>query len=68
MADFTLTLNEVERAELTLLVEIALKDTRVEVHHTHTPGYREKVEEEEKVLRNLLNRLRGTSSSTRPVG
>jgi hypothetical protein len=62
MAEFTLTLNENERAELTLLLEQSLKETRVEVHRTHTPGYRENVQREEQVLRGLLEKLRAAKS------
>jgi hypothetical protein len=58
MADFTLVLNEREREELLLLLEQSLKDTRVEVHRTHTPGYRENVQMEEALLRGLLDKVR----------
>jgi GrpB-like predicted nucleotidyltransferase (UPF0157 family) len=64
MSDFTLTLNERERLELVRLLEQALGDTRVELHHTHTPGYREGVKEEEVVIRGLLQRLAQRSSGT----
>ncbi len=59
MAEFTLMLNEQERTELLQLLEHSLKETRVEVHRTHTPGYRENVQLEEQVLRNLLDKIRG---------
>jgi hypothetical protein len=58
MADFTLVLNEREREELLRLLEQSLKDTRVEVHRTHTPGYRENVQLEEALLRGLLDKVR----------
>jgi hypothetical protein len=58
MADFTLVLNERERQELLRLLEQSLKDTRVEVHRTHTPGYRENVQLEEALLRGLLDKVR----------
>jgi hypothetical protein len=59
MAELTLVLNEPERRELLRLLNQALGDTRVEVHHTHTPGYREIVQQEEAVIRGLLEKLRG---------
>jgi hypothetical protein len=62
MAEFTLTLNEDERAELALILEQSLKETRVEVHRTHTPGFRENVLREETILRSLLQRVRGTGA------
>ncbi len=58
MAEFTLTLNSQERAELLRLLENSLKETRVEVHRTHTPGFRENVQLEEQVLRGLLDKVR----------
>jgi hypothetical protein len=63
MADFTLTLSENERAELLRLLEESLKDTRVEVHRTHTPGYRENVQLEESILRGLLQKVRADSTA-----
>ncbi|HEV3256190.1 MAG TPA: hypothetical protein VG013_04865 [Gemmataceae bacterium] len=56
--EFTLVLNEPERAELLRILEQSLRDTRVEVHRTHTPDFREQVLQEEALLRNLLNKLR----------
>jgi hypothetical protein len=58
MAEFTVVLNEREREELLLMLEQALRDTRVEVHRTHTPGYRENVQMEEALLRGLLDKVR----------
>jgi hypothetical protein len=58
MAEFTLTLNEQERAVLERLLNQSLGDTRVEVHHTHTPGYREEVLREENLIRGLLAKVR----------
>ena len=59
MLDFTLILNEQERAELTRMLEQALGDTRVEVHRTHfSPEYRATVQQEEGVIRGLLDKLR----------
>jgi hypothetical protein len=51
-------LNHEEAAELRRLVESALGETRVEVHRTHTPDYRERVQHTEAVLRAILTKLR----------
>lgn len=59
MPDFTLTLTEAERAEILHLLEQSFKETRVEVHRTHTPGYREDVQRQEATLRGLLDKVRG---------
>lgn len=56
--EFTLTINEEERAELLRLLEHNLAETRVEVHRTHTPGYREQVLHNEQLLRNLIAKVR----------
>jgi hypothetical protein len=55
---FSLTLTPEERAELERLVEQNLGDTRVEVHRTHTPDYRQQVLQQEDLLRRLLVKLR----------
>lgn len=57
MAEFNLTLNEQERTELLRLLKNSLGETRVEVHHTHTPGYRESVKHEEDTIRGLLQKV-----------
>jgi hypothetical protein len=61
MAEFNLTLSDEERTQLFYLVQHALGETRVEVHRTHTPGYRETVQHEESVLRRLLDKLRAAA-------
>jgi hypothetical protein len=58
MAELNLSLTEQERAELLKLLEHELGETRVELHRTHTPGFRESVQLEEKVIRSLLDKLR----------
>ena len=61
MPDFTLLLNDQERSELARLLEQALSETRVEVHRTHfSPDYRATVQQEEGVIRGLLDKLRKT--------
>jgi hypothetical protein len=57
MAEFSLVINEQERNELLRLLKNSLGETRVEVHRTHTPGYREDVKHEEQVIRNLLEKI-----------
>jgi hypothetical protein len=57
MAEFNLVINEKERNELLRLLKSSLGETRVEVHRTHTPGYREDVKQEEQVIRNLLEKV-----------
>lgn len=62
MAEFNLLINEQERAELLRLLRNSLGETRVEVHHTHTPDYRESVKHEEEVIRGLLEKLGGQAT------
>ena len=57
MADFHLPLNDQERDYLQALLKTMLTETRVEVHRTHTPGFREKVIAEEELVRGLLAKL-----------
>jgi len=47
-----------EREYLVRLLEARLGETRVEVHRTHTPDYREQVKHEEELVRNLLAKCR----------
>lgn len=55
MHSFMIT--EEERAELIRMLKQVLGETRVEVHRTHTPTYRERVLEEEALLRGLLDKF-----------
>jgi len=59
MAEFDLKINEQERTELLRLLTSSLGETRVEVHRTHTPDYRETVKHEEDVIRHLLEKIQG---------
>jgi hypothetical protein len=59
MVEQNLVINEQERSELMRILRNSLADTRVEVHHTHTPGYREEVKHEEEVIRGLLKKIEG---------
>jgi hypothetical protein len=58
MTQHSVVLTEQEKGYLLDLLERALKETRVEAHHTHTPGYREQVLQEEDLVRALLAKLR----------
>lgn len=58
----SVTLSDEESVELLQLLEQSLADTRVEVHHTHTPDFRDKVQHRERVLRGLLEKLRNARS------
>jgi len=58
MADINVTLTQREMSELLMLLEHELEETRVEVHRTHTPEFREDVKREEQTLRGLLNKLK----------
>jgi hypothetical protein len=55
---FTLSLNEVERAELLTLLERAMRETRVEARRTESPDFQEAVHREETVLQDLIEKLR----------
>jgi len=57
MTELQLTLTAEERQYLVDHLNIVLKDTLVEEHRTRTPLYREKVEHQESVIRELLKKL-----------
>ena len=50
-------ISEEERAELIRLLESAVEENRVEIHRTHTPDYRERVQGEQALLRGLLDKF-----------
>jgi len=56
----TLMFSEEERVELVRLLEQSLKETRGEIHKTHTPEYRDRVLGQESLLRGLLVKLQET--------
>jgi hypothetical protein len=58
MAETQLMLTAEERQYLVELLEVTLKDTRIEEHRTRTPSYRESVLHREDLLTGLLNKLR----------
>lgn len=51
------TLTPEEKAYLVRVLSNAIGETRVEVHRTHTPNYRDRVLEEERLIRGLLAKL-----------
>lgn len=53
-----LSLTEEERAMLQELLEVALGEARVELHHTRSPDYRLVVQRQESCIRSLLEKLR----------
>jgi hypothetical protein len=57
MSESQLTLSDEERAFLTGLLEITLKDTRIEEHRTRTLSYREHILHREEVIAGLLRKL-----------
>jgi len=57
MADIQITLSSDEKQYLLRTLQTAIGESRVEVHRTHTPDFRERVLDEEKLLRGLLAKL-----------
>jgi hypothetical protein len=55
---FTLALDDEERSELLHLLELSLKETRVEEHRTRTLGYREAIEHRRVILEGLTRKVR----------
>jgi hypothetical protein len=53
----SITISEEERLELVRILEQELRESRVEAHRTHTPEYRERVLDEQAMLRDLLDRF-----------
>jgi hypothetical protein len=61
MAELQLPLTTEERDFLAGLLEVALKETRIEEHRTRTLSYREIVVHKEDLIVSLLNKLKGPS-------
>jgi hypothetical protein len=57
MAELPLTLTEEERTFLVGLLELTLKETRIEEHRTRTLSYREHIVHREDVIAGLLAKL-----------
>ena len=61
MNEFLLRLSQDERNMLSRLLETALGESRVEVHHTHfSPAFRQQVLDEESGISRLLAKLKAT--------
>jgi hypothetical protein len=58
MTEHLVTLTAEEYEFLRGLLEVALKDTRVEEHRTRTLTYREHILHRENLIEELLNKLR----------
>ena len=56
-----IVLNEEEEQEILQMLRHALQDTRVEIHRTHTPGFRAQVQHRETLLQNLIEKFAPTS-------
>ena len=54
VAEFTVTFNEEERAELLRLLEASLVEVHVEKRRTEAPGYQQQVLRQENLLRALI--------------
>jgi hypothetical protein len=57
MNDLQLTLSAEEAAYLVEVLQMALKETRIEEHRTRTPTYREHVLHHEELIEGLLKKL-----------
>lgn len=51
-----------EADELRALLDIALADLRSEIHHTSTPHYRQRLQQRERNLQRLRERLEGVEA------
>ena len=57
MAELQVTLTAEERDCLVALLQVALKDARIEEHRTRTPSYREHIVHQEDLIVALLTKL-----------
>ena len=57
-SSINIAFNREEAASLLRLLEASLGETRVEAHHTHTPGFRTEVLAQEALLRGLIEKLK----------
>jgi hypothetical protein len=55
----TIELGPAERDIVTELLETELEDMRSELHHTQVHGYREALKDREKLVRDLLEKMKG---------
>ena len=61
MAELQMTLTAEERQYLLELLELTLKEVRIEEHRTRAPSYRELVLKQENLAQGLLTKLRQIS-------
>jgi hypothetical protein len=54
---YNFTLTEDERAEMVRILGRAMEESRVEIHRTHTPDYRDRVIGEQALLRGLMEKF-----------
>jgi hypothetical protein len=57
MNDLQLTLTTDEREFLANLLELTMKETRIEEHRTRTPSFREHMVQREELIASLLKKL-----------
>jgi hypothetical protein len=57
MSESQLTLSAEEKTFLVELLEMTLKDARLEEHRTRTPSYREHILQREALIASLLGKL-----------
>ncbi|HKD36393.1 MAG TPA: hypothetical protein VKB78_06315 [Pirellulales bacterium] len=68
MNEMPIALTANERDLIIWLLDRELGDTRAEFRRTHfSPEFREDVEREEKLLREVLEKLRATAGAATPV-
>jgi hypothetical protein len=58
MGEIQVSLTGPERELVVALLETELRNTRVEERRTDTPDFQDEVKREERLLRNLLDKLR----------
>jgi hypothetical protein len=61
MAEVQVTLTDAERRCLLEVLELVLKDTRVEEHRTRTPSYREQILQREHLIGAVLKKLQSAA-------
>jgi hypothetical protein len=60
--EIQVALSVAERSALVELLEQTLRETRVEVHRTHTPDYRALVLSHENLIRGLIDKLHSATA------
>jgi hypothetical protein len=58
MNDLQVTLTNEEREFLATLLELTMKETRIEEHRTRTPSFREHMLRREELIAGLLSKLK----------